>query len=95
MMVKVYKKNKNKGEENFHNSLINSEFVYSLEVSDVETALELLKINNNGEMAKINVSDGDFLVDEDGVPHMITENCTRLKKLGGKVCEIHRYGESI
>ncbi len=93
MHIKVYKNTKeseNKGIEDWPS---NAKYVFSVECYSVRSALNLIKTSNEGDLKKLDVSDGDFLAAEDGVPYIVSDNCSVVKRFNGKKLEVTSYGQ--
>ena len=93
MHIKVYKNTKDSENKEIQDWPSNAKYVFSVECYSVRSAFNLIKTSNEGDLEKIDVSDGDFLVAEDGVPYFVSDNCSVVKRFNGKKLEVTSYGQ--
>lgn len=93
MHIKVYKNSKEPGNKGIQDWPSNAKYVFSVECYSVRSALNLIKTSTEEDLEKLDVSDGDFLVSEDGVPYIVSDNCSVLKRFNGKKLEVTSYDQ--
>ena len=91
MHIKVYKNTKDSENKGIQDWPSNAKYVFSVECYSVRSALDLIKTSNEGDLEKLDVNDGDFLVSGDGVPYIVSDNCSVVKQFNGKKHEVTSY----
>jgi len=93
MHIKVYKNTKESEDKGIEDWPSNAKYVFSVQCYSVRSALSLIKTSDEGDLEKLDVNGGDFLVAENGVPYIISDNCSTIKRFNGKKFEITSYGQ--